>query len=1169
MYRIFQGESRKGLACFVLFSLLLWIAPGLNADVTGSILGVAKDASGAVLQNVEVIATNLETNSRHTARTDTAGQYHLLALPAGRYKVEASLTGFQSFVETGIDLTVNEQRRLDIVMSVGNVTEQVQVNAAALQVEATSSQLGSVIESKQMTDLPLNGRSYIDLLGLQAGVAPVTSGMVTSKSVSGELAAGNVSVNGQRETANAFLVNGGDVSNGRTMGTAIIPNIDSVAEFRLITNSFDAEYGRFSGAIMNAITKSGSNGFHGSAFEFLRNDDLDARGFFSPVRGAFKRNQFGYAVGGPIWKNKLFWFTDYQGTREVLGISTGNLQVPSVAQRSGDFSSQPSAFMIAGQPATVNGPYWAQVLSGRLGYTVTSGEPYGFAGCSATTKCVFPNNIIPASAFAATTQPLLKYIPLPNTGTNILRSPGQNQTTRDDKAGQRIDVVGNKKSGSWFIYYIFDDSTVKSQLSGSSTPGFPTGTFDRAQQAVLSNIHVFGPTAVNEARVSYTRNALETNGAVNGNGVKLSSLGFVEGTGLGIFPVNDAVPKLSFNNFNSGPAGISRQPANTWALSDAFSKTMGKHSLKFGANWSYLQVDDRNVPGSATFSFNGSETGSDIADFLLGAPSQYVQSGVQALDSRTRYIGIFAQDQWRVTQNLTLNYGLRWEASMPWYDTQNRIETLIPGEQSVLFPTAPLGWVVPGDPNVPRTLAPTDYKEFGPRLGLAYSPSTTDGILGKIFGGPGKSSIRASYGIFYTAIQDETLFDIVADPPYGQFWVSAAPPIMETPFLTRSDGSSQGGNHFPFTFPTPGQAASLDYSQFLPIGGSPGYWYQNRQPYAEHYNLTLQRSIGSQTVVTLAYVGTEGHRLLTQVEANPGNSALCLSLRGSGVKPGTVQCGPNGENTTYTLPNGSQVPGTRGPFGDAFTSDSYQINAGNSSYNSFQASLQKKAGDFSFLAAYTFSKSVDDASGYENVGAGITRAQTNFTNYRLSRSLSAFNIPNNFVISYSYSVPLDRWMHALPRRLVQGWSIAGITRFADGFPVTISESGDRSLVGSSGTDVPNLVGPVVVQNPRLGGPNGSNEYFSASAFAAGPLGGFGNSSNRFFSGPGFANWDMSLHKNTTIRESMILQFRAEFFNVFNHAQFLNPNGNFSSSQFGYVTGARDPRIGQMSLKLLF
>src|SRR6266568_86634 len=333
-------HSTPGLIGSLLFCnlLALTLAPGLKADVTGSILGTATDSTSAVVHGVEVVATNLETNLSQTARTDSVGQYRFLALPVGKYKVEASLAGFQKFLVTGIDLTVNEQHRVDIVMQVGNVTQEVEVNAAAVQVESTNTQIGQVVEEKALLALPLNGRSYIDLLGLQPGVAPVSSGTVSNRPVSGQLNAGNISVNGQRESTNAFLVNGGDVSEGRNMGTSIIPNLDSVAEFRLITNSFDAEYGRFSGAIMNAITKSGTNGFHGTAFEFLRNDDLDGRAFFDPAVTVLKRSQFGYAVGGPALKNKLFWFTDYQGTRERRGSSGSLTQLPSVAQRSGIFS---------------------------------------------------------------------------------------------------------------------------------------------------------------------------------------------------------------------------------------------------------------------------------------------------------------------------------------------------------------------------------------------------------------------------------------------------------------------------------------------------------------------------------------------------------------------------------------------------------------------------------------------------------------------------------------------------------------------------------------------------------------------------------------------------------------------------------------------------------------
>jgi len=1148
----------------VVLPFLICFVSAARADVTGSILGTVTDPSSAVLPGVVVAATNLETNLVRSTRSEATGQYRILALPAGKYKVEASLTGFQKFLETGIEVTVNEQRRIDIVLQVGSVEQQVEVSASAVQVESTNSQLGQVIEERKLLDLPLNGRAYTDLLGLQAGVAPSSAGTISQdRPVSGQLNAGNISVNGQREGANAFLVNGGDVSEGRNMGAAIIPNIDSVAEFRLITNSFDAEYGRFSGAIMNAITKSGTNGFHGTAFEFLRNDKLDARNFFDPAKGALKRNQFGYAAGGPIIRNKVFWFTDYQGTREVRGISTGLLELPTANMRTGIFPV--TAFLDnARKPATVNGPYWAQVLTGRLGYGVSNGEPYSFAGCNNMDTCVFPGGVIPAGAFAPTAVPLMKYIPLPNTGDNILTTAGLNRTINDDKAGQRVDVL-NRKTGNWFIYYMFDDSTVSTPFAVSGgVPGFPGVTPTRAQQGILSNTKVFGPTAVNEARLSFTRMATTTNQTVAGRDVKLKDLGFISYTGLGIFPYPqfEGVPQLNFNNFSVGNNAIRTQPNNTWHASESFSKVYGRHTMKFGADFRYLQVNDRNVSSAVNgvFGFNGSETGSDFADFLLGAPSSYIQSSIQFLDSRTRYGAAYAQDSFRVKPNLTVNYGLRWEASMPWYDTEDKIETLVPGVQSTQFPTAPRGWLVPGDhPGIPRTLAPTDYKEFSPRLGFAWSPGTSEGLLGKVLGGAGKTSIRAAFGIYYTAIEDLTLFDIVADAPYGQYWVAPQPVLMQEPFRTRSDGSSQGV-HFPFIFPVPGSPANktLDYSIFLPIGGSPGYWYKNRQPYAEHFNLTIQRAVSNSMVMTLAYVGTEGHRLLTQVESNPGNPDLCLSLRGSGVMAGTAQCGPNGENGTYTRPDGTKVVGTRGPFGNDFTSNSYQINLGNSIYNSLQATLERRAADFNFLAAYTYSKSMDNSSAYGQ--------RTNFTNYRLSRSLSSFDLTHNFVASYSYALPLARGASGLAKKVAGGWSVAGITRFATGFPVTLSQSGDRSLIGSSGTDVPNYVGPLTRQDPRLPGPTRPNMFFSRDGFVSGPLGWFGNANRRFFHGPGLDNWDFALHKNTWIREGMNLEFRAEFFNFFNHTQFSNPNGNFNSSLFGYVSSARDPRIGQMSMK---
>jgi len=497
---------------------------------------------------------------------------------------------------------------------------------------------------------------------------------------------------------------------------------------------------------------------------------------------------------------------------------------------------------------------------------------------------------------------------------------------------------------------------------------------------------------------------------------------------------------------------------------------------------------------------------------------------------------------------------------MPWWDTQGKIETIVPGLQSTQFPTAPKSWVVPGDPGIPSTLAPTDYNNWAPRVGMAYSPSFHDGVLGKITGGPGKTSIRAAYGIYYTSIEDLNLFYEVGDAPFGLYWVSPEPTMFDQPFQTRADGSSQT-QRFPFTFPIPGSPANktLDYSIYLPISYSPGYSIHNRLPYAEDYNFSIQRELSKSTVLTLAYVGTQGHKLISQYSANPGSPALCMQLNQLGATP---TCGRNGEQTTYTLPNGSQVFGTRTFLGPDFgQGNSFTANIANSNYNSLQISVERKAADVTFLAAYTYSKGIDNSSGF---GQWV-----NFTNYSLTRSLSSYDLTHNFVVSYNWAVPFDRAFGSAPKRLTQGWQLIGITRFSTGFPIRLSQGGDYSLTGDGNIDTPDLVGKVQIQDPRNAGPNGPNTYFLPDAFASGQLGQFGTANRQFFHGPGILNTDFAIMKDTHITETMAVQFRAEFFNLFNHAQFNNPSGNFSSDNFGVVTSARDPRIGQFSLKFLW
>src|SRR5256884_5502557 len=823
-----QNRHSRVASALLLVLAIIFGPHALRADVTGSILGVVHDRTQAVVAGARIVATNVETNFKQETVSAADGSYRILALPAGKYQLTVTGAGLRPYTATDIEVKVNDQLRIDVTLEVGSVQQEINVVASAVQVETESTQLGDVIDSKKMLSLPLNGRSYLDLLGLQAGVVPITSGsMQQDRPVSGYIdSPGNLSVNGQRETANAFLVNGGDVSEGRNLGAGLVPNLDSVEEFRLITNSFDAEYGKFSGAVMNAITKSGTNGFHGDVFEFLRNDKFDAKNYFAPGKSELRRNQFGYTLGGPIWKNHLFFFSDYQGTRQVQGAETGLVTVPTPAQLSGHID--PAAFMTTDSngnpvPTTVDGAYWAQVLTQRLGYTVSQNEPYCMAGCTTAAVaqagvCIFPGGVIPQPAFSKPVAVYLPFIPAPTLPEDVRNysNNSQKHTVNDDKYGERVDF-NNRKTRNCSWYYHLDNSNLHNALPSSfpSVPGFPTTTPSRAQAFVMSNTKTFGATAVNEARFSFFRTVLHLDNPA-GSFADLPSLGFITGEGtLGIVPLpgyKTYLPQITLKNIslNLGvPTLNTFQPNTTYMVSDVFSKTTGKHTWKFGGEFRYLQINERNYASpNGQFVFDGTVTGSDIADFLLGATSNiggngpYTQAALQLLDSRTRYGGAFAQDAWKVKPNLTLNLGLRWEVSMPFYDTQGKIQTFVPGQQSTVFPLSPTGLVFPGDKGIPKTLAPTDYNNFAPRLGLAYSPGFSDGALGKIFGGPGKTSIRAAYGIYYTSIEDLNLFYEVADAPFGLYWTAPVSVMFDEPFRIRANGQSLG-QRFPFTAPIP------------------------------------------------------------------------------------------------------------------------------------------------------------------------------------------------------------------------------------------------------------------------------------------------------------------------------------------------------------------------------
>ena len=563
----------------------------------------------------------------------------------------------------------------------------------------------------------------------------------------------------------------------------------------------------------------------------------------------------------------------------------------------------------------------------------------------------------------------------------------------------------------------------------------------------------------------------------------------------------------------------------------------------------------------------------DFADFLIGVPSQYNQSQLNPFYARNKYVGAFAQDSWHLRPNLTLNYGIRWDRVAPWSEKYNQISTFEAGAQSEVFPGAPAGILYPGDPGVSNTLADIGELNLAPRVGLAWSPQAArGGWMEKLLGAPGTTSIRTSFGNFYTAIDALSISVLAANAPYGTTYTSPAPPLFATPFVSAASGQNYG-QPFPYAFAPLNSSrshpdGSFDWSSLVPISGIPGYDIHNRAPYTEEWMLSIERQAGPDTVLSASYIGTASHRQRVLVEANPGNPSLCLSLsQPSQVQPGTLTCGAYGEDTVYYPIGGGEVDGTRGPLGPSFGSNALQSNIGHANYNALELSARHTSGRLEFSAAYTYGKSLDQSS---NIGE-----EMNPFNPALSYALSSFDVKQNFVFSYEYQLPVDRFLR--PNQLTRGWSLSGITRFSTGFPVTLIDNGDNSLIGTnpngvnnSSIDEPDYLGaPLRLNhNPRTHG----NNYFDTADFSINPLGTPGTSKRRFFFGPGAENYDMALQKKLSLTDSKSLMFRVESFNVFNHTQFTGPgsvDGNIGSSTFGNAISAAPPRILQAALKFTF
>ena len=1184
------------LLAIMLFAMLT--TPSARAQAgSGRIAGSIKDPVGAFISGSSVTLVNTATSVTQKTTSNGEGVFNFPVVPVGQYELDVTAQGFTPYKQTTlIKIDVNTALTIDVPLQIGQNSTEITVTENTAEVHTTDTQIGQTIESKQVVDIPLNGRNYTDLLAVQAGVSPITTsgagntssgGGFGSIPAAGQQNTGQFSIHGQRESDNAYYLNGASVQESIGQQAGIIPNLDSIAEFRILSSNVDAEYGSFTGGIINVVTKSGTNNFHGNLFEFFRNTHLDARNYFSPERAVFHQNQYGGTLGGPIRKDKIFFFGDYQGQRYIQGIETGSVNVPTNANRGGDFT-----YAAASLSGTVNGPYLAQTLSQRLGYQVTQGERFYTAGCTQSGQCVFPNAIIPLNAWGNAPKRMLQYIPLGNIADGTFSTGAYKRRINDNKFGSRLDF-NSARLGTSSIYYFNDrynlDDPYPSSLGGSTLPGngfaYNAASVGVDQTIVFSNIHSFGANTFNEARFSITRLDNHIGTPVGGVGVSLADQGIQAG-GQGIiqgFPQQAGVEEMFFNGFSVGTNPFSVAQVNTtYDLQDSVSHTAGNHTIKAGGRYIWLKVKQNpNLVANGTFSFFGTgsqTTGNGFADFLLGTPDFYSQQSSPIFYESAANGSLFAQDSFRIRSNLTLNYGVRWDYVTPWAEKYHQTTTFVAGVQSTTFPGAPLGYLVPGDPLpgggvIPPGIAPTPKNNFSPRFGLAYAPSFSDGLIGKLTGGPGKTSIRLGGGRFFTSPQGLTVAYPTGNPPYGLTYTSPESPVMETPFVGALSGT-QYVQQFPVKVPSykvspTNPDNTVDWSRYYPISGAGSVYYKNKTSYAMQYTLSIDRQIGANSLLTVAYIGSLGRYLLTVYGANPGKPDLCLGLsQPSQVASNTPTCGPFGENLTYRRANGDVVKGTRGPFPNEIGTDAYYENMGNSHYHGLEVTLKRTTGPLSLLASYTYSKSFDQTSNIQE--------QVDPYNYHRLDGISAFDLKHNFVVSYNYDLPLTRFVQ--PSRLTSGWALSGITRFATGVPVTFASFGDNYLVqvqnngvNSTSLDMPNYdgTGYKINRDPRGGKP-----YFNNLAFKPNDLGTPGNSKRRSFYGPGIDNYDMALHKVTDLGEGRSLELRLEMFNVFNHAQFYGGNsvdGNIGDQggTFGYVTKAADPRIGQIAAKVRF
>jgi hypothetical protein len=1205
--------ERFSLIRNVLLSFLVVFLAGAGARAQNAgarIIGNVTDPHGASVPNAKVIVVNTATRVHYDTTTNKDGYFQAIDLPIGSYNVSLQANGFRTVSYEGQALQINQVLRLDARLELGSMAETIEVKEQAEVVETVDPTMGASVTGRTITDMPLNGRNVLNLALLQPGVTPANDGDTGSGQ--------GYNISGGRSDSVTYLLDGG--LNNENLGNGVVfnPNPDTIAEFRILENNYTAEYGRNGGGIITEVVKSGTNDWHGSAFDFIRNGDFNANSFFNKndpnnllPRDTLRRNQFGGTFGGPITipkvvhgKDRFFFFVGYQGQRQTDSQSSSGNLVPTPAELMGDFSQAGAT------GANPNGPD-PGVACFLSGLNHNQFNPNNDPTLADGTPCQQPNpngpgtvpgiahpffQSDPSKQFNGIIDPTKingvaqKYIaagliPTSSTGTLNVQAPA---TVNDDELTMKFDFNVTQKD-RLSVTLGGDRSPSLSPFAGTGLTGYADTGFTHNYYSNFAYTRTFSTNVLNEFRVTVQRqNVLQDQPA--GTIPTHAAVGEV-----GITPdLESGAAKLSFQDQGTllgfSIQGPSKLINNTFAYSDVLSWTRGRHTWKFGGSFSAYQFNTAfDFIGAGEFTFVGAGgigSGNDFADFLLGIPANFQQGPNAPTNARSKFYSGFAQDEWRVNKRLVLTLGVRYEYATPKLDTHGDTFNVIPGHaQSTVFPNAPTGLVFPGDANAPRGVNFPDKNNWAPRIGFAWDPK-----------GDSKTSIRGGFGMFYDILKAEDNFQDNGQPPFfaagfANFSPLAANPTADVPYLAQPYTSTGAVNPFPSK--PPDHNVNFFNAGLTPFGSTSIFLDDPhlKTPYIYQYNLSIQREIARNTSIQVGYLGSSSHGLTALVDVNPfipGTQDRILNLL-----PGNSTCPEGNGNLSFEC-TFSNLPEFK--------------NIAKASYNGLTASITRQLTDTPFLGrtyfifGYTFAHSIDNASGFRNNSSAVPTF-----NPDLYRGSSDFDVQHRITFSGGWDLPFDNLWKSGPKRLTQGWSLYPIFSWRQGFPLTVSGVVDTSggftnpgVTGAGDLVSPraNLTGqPLTTFDPHqvqtLAG-NTGNFYFNPAAFTTAQCGDaqhplfdssgnpipctpsatlfpstgqvignpslltFGTASRGLFRGPGRTNLDMSLVKNTAITERLKLEIRVDAFNLFNHAEFADPITNIASSQFGQIVATGSP-----------